>query len=230
MSNAEHDPLLELLKQEISADRGSVRPLAPAWARGLFLIPLWAASAAAVVVLLGYRADYETLGPIVAWSLVAVQVGGAYLLLIIGLRLVIPAAALPRSTVIGGVGLAAIIHLTLALATFRLSPVLVPEGLAWQLGIACFTSNVALSLLPIIIGMLLAWRGLPGNPLAVGLLCGLAAGLAGEAVWRMHCPYSDLQHILPAHSGATLALALTGIVSGYLLQRMVKRRLAIRPS
>ena len=213
------DPLFERLKQEISSDLKPEQPLAPAWKRALFLFPVWGALLALAVGGFGIRADYETVGPWVAWAFALVQVSVAYLLAIAALRLAIPGALLSTNILRLAAVLAVLIHLSVAAFTFQRSPVAVSPDRTWELWAICFLVTLLMSLLPLATGALFASKGLPFNPILVGALCGLAAGLAGEAAWRMHCHYTAWEHILAAHTSAVLVATIVGAVAGFLWQR-----------
>ena len=218
MTQTSDDPLLERLKQEISSDLKPEQPLAPAWTRALFLFPVWGALLALAVGGFGIRADYETLGPGLAWVLALVQIAVAYLLVSAGLRLAIPGALLSTSILRLAALLAVLSHLSITAFTFQRSPVSVSPDRTWELWAICFLITLLMSLLPLAAAALFVSRGLPGSPILVGALCGLAAGLAGEAAWRMHCHYTAWEHILAAHTSAVLLATVVGAVAGFLWQ------------
>ncbi|HUV12197.1 MAG TPA: NrsF family protein [Acidobacteriota bacterium] len=219
MTQAIDDLLLERLKQEIASDLKPEEPLAPAWKRALFLFPVWGTLLALSVGGFGIRNDYEILGPWAAWVLALIQLAVAYLLAIAGLRLVIPGALLAA----GSVRLAAILaiasHLGIAAITFQRSPVPVAADRIWELWAICFLITLMMSLLPLAAAAVFASKGLPFSPISLGALCGLGAGLAGEAAWRMHCHYTAWEHILAAHTSAVVAAAIVGALAGYLWRR-----------
>ncbi len=173
----------------------------------------------------GIRVDYEILGPRTAWALALTQLAVGYLLAIAGLRMVIPGALLAAGSVRLAAILAILSHVGIAAFTFQRSPVPVAEDRVWELWAICFLITFLMSLLPLAVAVAFASKGLPCNPIFVGTLCGLGAGLAGEAAWRMHCHYTSWEHILAAHTGAVLAAALVGALAGFLWQR---RQIALR--
>jgi len=218
------DLLLERLKQEISSDLEPEQPLASAWKRALFLFPVWGALLLGAVGVLGIRDDYEVLGPGLAWSLALMQLSVAYLLVLVSLRLAIPGALLAISSLRLAAILAVLCHLAIAAFTFQRSPVAVPTDRTWELWAICFLITLLMSLLPLTIAVVFASKGLPFSPILGGALCGLGAGLAGEAAWRMHCHYTAWEHILVAHTSAVLVATIIGAVTGFLWQRRQLRR------
>jgi hypothetical protein len=78
----------------------------------------------------------------------------------------------------------------------------------------CFVVTMVLAAAGFTFAAVLARQGLPLKPVMVGILCGLGTGLAGEAVWRMHCSITAFHHVLAAHTGAVLAMAVAGAFLG----------------
>lgn len=213
------DPLLEQLKSRIGPEVVAVHPLRPAPFRALWVPVVWMLSACGVLMVLGFRANYEALGPFWFWGLSGAQALAAYIVFVAGLTQVVPGSALPRSGLFSGAGLALGLHFVISLAAFRMAPFWPPEGAAVEAAVRCFTTIVMLTLLPAITGILLAGRGLPLHPGLVGMLLGLGGGLVGEAVWRMYCPVTALGHVGPAHTGAVFFAALAGLLVGLSRQR-----------
>jgi len=73
--------------------------------------------------------------------------------------------------------------------------------------------------LALLFGFVLVRAGLPFRARTTGLLLGLGNGLAVEAVWRLHCPFSSWGHILLFHGGAVVVLMAAGMAIGRLWER-----------
>ena len=56
-------------------------------------------------------------------------------------------------------------------------------------------------------------RGVLWRPGPVGGLAGLAAGLIADASWRTVCNVAEPSHVLTAHFGGIVALAIIGAVT-----------------
>jgi len=219
VAQTKDDLLLERLRQEIALDLKPEQPLASAWKRALFLFPVWGALLVLAVGGFGIRNDYEILGPWTAWALALIQLAVAYLLAITGLQMVIPGALFAAGSVRLAAILAILSHFGIAAFTYQRSPVPVAADQVWELRAICFLITLLMGLVPLAVAMIFASKGLPFSPISVGALCGLGAGLAGEAAWRMHCHFTSWEHILTAHTSAVFAAAIVGALAGYLWQR-----------
>jgi hypothetical protein len=200
---SEQEPLTRL-KHEFSLAPGPVKPLRPPATRALVLAAAFLALMAGVPAVLGPRADVAPpdFRAYVAYSLL--EVAGAYLLVVAGLRLSIPARAPAPSMVLAAIGLAWCAHLAAGWAALAHGVTAPAPAHAWQAGLVCLGAIVLLAAAPVAVGVVLLRRGLPTRRRLAFALIGLAGALAAEAAWRLHCDYSAWQHVLPAHSGAVL--------------------------
>ena len=204
----EHE-LFAQLKSEIARDLTPVQPLRAPAARAWWLMGLWITMGSLVVVVSGPRPDIAVLGPWRSLGLSLVQLGLCLALFRASLRFSIPAMAAPLPSVTALAVGAAAVHLFVNWATVAVSDLAPPAGREWSTGVACLSAITVLSLPPMILGVVMLSRGVLTRLLPALLLTGLACGLAAEATWRLHCPYSEWSHILPSHSGAlVLILAL----------------------
>jgi hypothetical protein len=211
------------IRKEIEKDCGPVRPLLRPWQRALLVGVTWLFLATLVVGLGGLRSDYPVLGAPMLWSSTLAQIGVAYALIALALRLVVP-AQLPALSLLLTTGVVALATFTTTSGLILLhSRVVSSPSDELSHWLACLTITTGLGLAPAVAGFLLGARGLPQRPRLFGLLCGLAAGIGAEAVWRLHCPYSDPEHILGAHGGAILILALLGLLAGRIWERKERR-------
>lgn len=210
---------LQALRAEIERDPAPVRPLRPTRPLSAALTVFTLASLLILWRLFGLRADHGQLGGLRLWGLSAVELLLAAALLGFALRETIPARR-PSLALLGALAAtAAVHHLMTSWATFHASPVLAPAGLEARLWLGCFSVELALALAMALVVAALARRGLVTEPVRVGVVAGLGAALAGDALWRLHCPYSDLWHVLPAHGGAILAATALGLVVAWTWSR-----------
>jgi hypothetical protein len=124
----------------------------------------------------------------------------------------------------GGVGLTGLaVHWATSWFIFRLSPNWPGPDQEWHLGIACLLGIGMLGILALLFGFFLVRAGLPIRARSAGLLLGLGGGLAAEAAWRLHCPFSSWNHILVFHSGSIVIIVGVGMLLGWLWKRSVLR-------
>lgn len=160
--------------------------------------------------LFGLRQDFGALGSLWSWGLTGCQFVVALWLLAMTQREAIPGRYLGRA-LLGGLALAALTTQVLTTwLTFLKSPLAVPEGADLSYSLVCLGLEIVLGL-PI--GLCVLWllsRGVVSRPLFAGILGGLGAGLLGDAVWRLICPYSDPAHVLTSH---TLGILVVGFLT-----------------
>ena len=206
----EDDAVYIKIRDEISRDLKPVRPMAPVWKRLSPLPLIWILLAGLVIGGFGLRSDAEVLGQWISWSLPLMQVLIAYATVALALRLTIPGSEVASSLLFWLALLGISAHIAITGILSQLSPVRVEAGRDLHFVAVCFVFTLSLGMIPLIFLHFLSFRGLVSRPGLLGLIIGLGCGLSGEAVWRMHCPYSEWKHILVAHSGAVLATVLLG--------------------
>jgi hypothetical protein len=201
------------LRERVAADLRPVRPLLRPWQRAACLLPLGLLLFPGVpLALFAVRADIGRLGVWLAWGASAVEFAVAGAVAVVAFRGVVPGRwgswrPVALLLAVGGGVAAAITWLTWAA-----SPVTAPAA-RWGPWTAICLRVSFRDGLPLLVGLLmLAGRGLPARPVLVGGLCGLGAGLASDAGWRLVCSVSEPSHVLLGHLGAVAALAVTGAV------------------
>lgn len=203
----EHE-LLARLKSRIGPELTPVRPLAaPGW-QALWLLVSWLLLGAGVLLALGLRPDVDLLGGWRSAGLSLTEMALGFWLVRLSLRSSIPALSGSLSAAVASVAIAGCLHLLVSGVTLGRSDLLPPHGEELRDGFRCFASIVALGLAPLLLGGVLLVRGLLTRPVLAFALTGLASGLAAEATWRLHCPYSAWDHVLPSHSGALVLMML----------------------
>lgn len=211
--------LLTRLKSRIEPDLAPVRPLPPPGSQALWLLALWVLLGAGVLLALGPRSDVNVLGASRSIGFSLVEVAVCFWLVRFSLRSSIPAMSGSLWTAVAGVAMASCIHLVLSWAALDRNDLSPPHGEELRDGLRCFASIIVLALAPLVIGGVLLVRGLLTRYALPFVLMGFACGLAAEATWRLHCPYSGWAHVLPFHSGALLLPMLLAVAVALFVRR-----------
>jgi len=207
------------LREEVVRTLRPVRPLAPPWRRALVPGLVGLALLAAVPFIYQLRVDRAAVGGLLLWGGSVLQVGVGLLLVSRALAESIPGRLSSASRLVRHAGLAVAMLISLTLLTNAASPTLVPPSGARYFEV-CLSRSFALGLLPLaaVLGLLLA--GLVLRPLATGALAGLGAGLFADSSWRLYCEVSYPAHVLTAHLGAVVGVAVAGALGVFLIARL----------
>ncbi len=222
-------PLLpEPLRRAVAADRGAVRPLAPPLRRAL-AAAVWAAFAVlAVFLLLGFRRDAATLGPLLTWGLPLLQAALGFLLVALALAAAVPGRGAGR-----GISALALLASLLGLAggavLARRASAGLPVSDPWLVhGPACLLLTLLLGASALaVVGVLVARTG-PLRAAPAALLAGAGSGVMAEGIFRLHCGITDLRHVLVWHGAAVILLALSGLAAGLVRERREAARMSAR--
>jgi hypothetical protein len=199
----------DALLAEVSRDLRAVRPWPTPWRDALRLSPLAIGIIIALPLLVGLRRDAVAVGPLVMWGVSLIQVVLGIALIWMATREGRPARRLPRGVV--GVALAAAGFMVVAVSfvTFSKSPTHVPQGIPpWIAGTVCYLGSTVAAA-PLF--LLAAWfhsRFVSPRPALAGGLYGAGAALTANAGWRLICPISTPWHVLTAHGGSVVTIAL----------------------
>ena len=219
----EEDRLLKQLKEDLAGEFTPVKPLMPSWKRALWIFPLSLLLMEITLAIFHLRSDHAALGPLALWGFCSLQILAAYAIVIVSLQTCIPGST-RNPAFQGGVGLTGLaVHWATSWFIFRLSPNWPGPDQEWHLGIACLLGIGMLGILALLFGFFLVRAGLPIRARSAGLLLGLGGGLAAEAAWRLHCPFSSWNHILVFHSGSIVIIVGVGMLLGWLWKRSVLR-------
>jgi len=203
----------DALLEEIARDLHPVRPAALPWRRVVRWVPLAAAIAVVLPLVLGLREDASSLGPLVSWGLSALEVVVAAWLVWMAAREGVPSRRLPSRVAVAGLVVAGALVAGLTFVTFAVSPTILPSSLTpWHADRFCYTGSVSAGAPLVLAGAWLLVRWFAVRPWLAGALAGAGAGLAADAGWRLVCPISDPVHVLSGHAGAVVTLALAGAV------------------
>jgi hypothetical protein len=217
------------LRRAIAADLRPVRPL-PAPARRAIVVATWVPVAIALVLaLLGLRRDLPSLGWPMTLGPLLLEVAIGLALIILALAESVPARGAAHGTTSAALALGAVAFVAQAALTRTASPgMTVPHPLTTH-GLPCFAFQLLLGVPALVLVAILVVRAVPLRAARAGVLGGAGAGLVAEGIYRLHCPITDLRHVLIWHGAAIVALALAGAVAGLAWERAQRRRLAARP-
>lgn len=214
------DRLWKNLDREIGMELEPARPLLPAWRRSLFIIPVWALSAVAVLTIFGVRSDFSAIGPVTLSGVLLFQIIASYLLLFGGSQMILPASSPSLAGTVVPVLIAGLSFHVTAFILFQLSPIAPPAGESVRLILVCLGLTLVLGFVPLGVSILLSRKGLPLQPLKTGLAMGLGCGVSAEAAWRLHCHINSFDHIFIAHLGAVSVVTVLGVVIAFLWARV----------
>jgi len=217
----EHE-LLTRIRSRIGPGLTPVRPLAAPGARALWLLLLWILLGVGVVTWLGPRSDIGVLGASRSVGFSLLQAGACWVLGVLALRRSIPAMSGSSGVALASMALALVLHLGISWATLDRSEISPARGDEWDEGMTCVAAILALTIAPLVLGIVMLARGLLMQYWLAFALCGVASGLAAEAIWRLRCPYSTWEHVLPFHSGAVVLAVL--LASGTALLVRLRHR------
>lgn len=218
------DPMPRALRDAIAADHAPVRPVHPAWQRTLLVAAVAAAVLAAMLLTRTLRPDLAVLPGWLSWGATFVELAVAVFIIGLALREAVPGAAMPAATTRAAAALGLVLQVLVGVATWVASPGM-SAGPAWLAkGVGCLSHDSALILPTFAVTMWLVFRAVPVRAPVAGLLGGLGAALAGDAVTHLLCPLSDLRHVLVWHTGAIMGFAAAGWLIGTLWSRWWWRR------
>lgn len=218
------DPLLESLRSRVAEDLAPVRPYR--WASRLVAAIVLVALGAILLLWmwLGPREDIERLGGFGAWGLSIFQISCAGGLLSLALAQSLPGRWASFGRIVGLGALTFSVHGWISGWTHVASPVWPSTGSEIRLALFCLAAELTLALPLISWSLWLLRQGMPFRPAMLGAIAGLGAGLVGDAVWRLFCPYSSPGHVISSHSLPILLLAGAGALAGLLWDRRRQHR------
>ena len=213
----QHD-MLTSLRSAIEPALVPVEPLGRPNARAIWLMAAFLVLIGGVLAVFGPRPDVELPGLWEYVGLSILQVFGAYALVVVSLRLSMPALPTSPSTALAWIAIALSVHLFISWVAQERSATS-PMGHEWTTGLACLGAIALLFLAPLALGAVMLRRGLVIRRLLAFALIGLSSALGAEAAWRLHCDYSAWDHVVPFHSGALLLLTFVAVGAAVKLGR-----------
>jgi hypothetical protein len=216
-------PVPPELLAAVEREMRPVRPLASPARRALALLPLGIALLIAIPAFWGVRSNFAALGPAVAWGLSGLQALAGLVVVGAALREAVPGRELSGAAVAATVGAALALFAGLTFATEAVAPAAVPPGVWGRFAWECFWMAAASSVPALAAAAWLVARALPTRPAVAGALYGLGAGVMADAGVRLFCWVSSPAHVLVAHGGSILLLAIAGAVAATLVERIKGR-------
>lgn len=222
------DELLKRIRSAIDRDLAPVRPLRAPWIRALLPVAASAAGVALVVGVAGMRDDAGIIGSGLLLGVTVAQVASCAALFVVCFRWAVPGMSGSRWTALV-LAAGALVMQVLATAAVARRSAIAPSD-AVRAGLACFSAIAVVAVAPLATGAALLSRGLVTAWRAAYALLGFASGVAAEAAWRLHCPYSTWDHVLLSHwapvafiACAALAAARAGDLHGRPVGARVRR-------
>ncbi|MEM7234448.1 MAG: NrsF family protein [Planctomycetota bacterium] len=214
----------DALRAQIGDDFSAVRPVGPAWRRGLVPVALWTVILGPAVLATGIRDDVDTMGWGFSWAASTLAVLASYSLSVFLVRESTPGDR-PSHGIVHLFLLSVLaLQITCAWLLHSAHPHVVPDGDHVRVSVACFSAISVLSLPLTGAAIYFALRGVaPRGPL-FATLAGASSVVAAEGVWRLHCPFTDLSHFFSAHLPPYLVIAVvTALAVRWLNQRLKAR-------
>lgn len=216
------DRMLAVLKAEIGTPQ-PVEPMRPGLALATGVGAFSVLVSGILVAALGLRPDQQLLGEARLWGLSLAQMSLAVPLWWVALGEALPGRRRSLGLLSSAAVIAVLAHWTMAYLTHQHSPSSVPAEMTWGYGTFCFLLELSLGI------PLVSWvfwqlrRGLIVEPLRVAWAGGLAAGVFGDGLWRLFCPYSDPLHILAFHTPGIGTVVLCALGVGWIWRRRRQR-------
>lgn len=208
------DKTLAALAKAIEPELEPTPRLSAPWKRAVGVVPYAALCLSVLTVTRGLRGDSDVVGPWLLWGLGSVQLIAAFFVFRSVLREALPGSSGRPKAWLLALGVVLSLQIGISMLTQAKSPVFLASERALTVGLTCFGIMSMVGVPVLILGLFLASRGLPARPRIIGLVAGLAGGLLAEAVYRTHCPYTHLTHMLSWHTGAVVLLGALGFFAG----------------
>jgi len=218
------------LRSAIAADLRPVRPLPSPILRALVVAGWIPAAVALVLALLGLRRDLALLGWPMAVGQLALEAALGLVLVALALAEAVPARGVAHAHAAAALGLAAAAFVVqAAVARSASAGVAVPNPFVSH-GPPCFALQVLVGLPALAVVAVLVVRAAPLRAVWAGVLGGAGVGLIADGIYRLHCPVTDLRHVLLWHGAAVVLLALAGVAAGLVWERAERERFGVRPA
>jgi|GEM_PF-999243 len=208
------------LRAELAQDCAPVAPLRPMRSLVPWVLAVSALTLVALLLVFGLRSDAAALGPAWLWLPSVFEMIMALGLIAAGMQEAIPTRGQTVATVAIGVMAGATTHLVVAAATFANSPITAAPDARTQNVVLCVAMELALAVPVLVAALVVLSRGLVLRPLRAGICLGIGAGVAGDALWRLVCPFASLDHVLGAHLPGLVVAVVAGALLGVIWERV----------
>jgi hypothetical protein len=207
------------LREAIRQDSRAVQPLHPAWLRTVVSTGVLAVVLAFALASSSLRTDLDQLPMWLSWGCSALQLVLGVLLIAMALRESVPGAAVPNGVIRWVAATALAVQVLVGIATSIYSPAITMPGSGMAAGVGCLSHETLIALPTFVFTMWLVFRALPLRAPVAGLLGGVGAAVASDAVLHLICPMSNLRHVLVWHTGAVVLFMVAGWVAGLIWER-----------
>jgi len=206
------EPAGESALRHILEDLKPLRPARGPWSISLLILGPWSLAGLLLVCLaLRPRPDLEEIGIGFSWIASAAFLAAACALVALAAREAIPGSRAPASYLLAGLVAVLVLRLALSFVLHEEHPQPVPGGEHLRLALICSGAICFLALPLVLAGIVISRKGFPSSPGLLGVLVGFASVVAGEAIWRLHCPYTSPVHLITAHFPPYALVILAGI-------------------
>jgi hypothetical protein len=162
------------------------------------------------------------------WGPLILEVALGLVLVALALAESVPARGPARGPLAATLGTAALAFVAQVLLTRSASAGVTVANPLVTHGFDCFALQVLVGLPALVLVALLVVRAAPLRAAWAGVLGGAGAGLLADGIYHLHCPITDLRHVLLWHGAAVLFLSLLGLTAGVAWERNERRRMAER--
>lgn len=176
---------------------------------------------------LGPREGIATIGPGWSWLVSTAELLAAGGLLVLLTRESVPGTRLPVAWTTTAVILAIGAQIATAFLLDASHPSPVPPGDGARFAFACGVAVSVLAVVPLVLAGWLVTRRLPASAALCAVGSGVASVLAADAFWRLHCPYTSVEHFLAGHLAPALpvtTIALLALRAWTARRRRARRR------
>lgn len=205
----------------IKRDLRPVRPLASPVRRALALIPLGLLLYAGMPAFWKWQMHVK-LAPWTSWSVSVIETALSLIVLAAAFREAVPGRELSGRR-LGALVFGAAAGFLLVNANTQ-----TPASFAFHTWLQwlweCLYMTVVFSIPALLAPAWLVARALPNRPALAGALCGLGVGLMADAGLRLICWDAGFAHLIVAHGGAIVLLAVLGAASASFVERVRSQR------
>lgn len=224
MAEQDHHKALDDIRDRLRADLKPVRPLQSErlclGAMSVFILVAFAL----LLALFGLRPDRDELGTFLLWGPSVLQVMLAMIALGLAMRESFPGRSSSSSVLWAAAGAGLACHIATTFGVSKQIVANVPEATRLAVDLRGFGLELCLGVPMVLIAFWIAQRGFTARTSRLGLMIGLGAAFAADALWRMFCSITDPAHVFVSH---TLAIAVIAIV-GWCLAEWWRRRMLMR--
>jgi hypothetical protein len=206
----------------IAQDPLPVRPLPSPSRRARVVVVVAGALLALTAAVLRVRGDAHELGLTLSWGATLLELATGLALTVVALRSSVPGRGPTTLRAAGLAGAAFAVQVAVGVATWAARGM--PQETFPPRTMVCMGIEISLGLPVLLVTVALIARAWAVRPGLTGALAGVGAGILADGLQHLHCPLSDLQHVLVWHGGGMTLLVLFGWCAGVVIERRRDRR------